>query len=59
MKLKDLTDKGKLYLILFQTFAFLQLFNVLNARRPSFKDLNPLSGITFATAWRITLLIAF
>ena len=54
-----MTDTGKLYVILFQTFAFLQLFNVLNARRPSYKDLNPLAGMKFTTALKLLLLIGF
>jgi hypothetical protein len=44
-----LTDKGKMFLILYQTFAFMQIFNILNSRRPSFKDINPFEGISILT----------
>jgi len=49
-ELNDLTDKGKMFLILFQCFAYMQICNILNARRPSYRDLNPLSGISFFTS---------
>lgn len=48
-----------MYVILFQTFAFLQLFNLVNVRRPSYKDLNPLSGISLGTAIILIFLLGF
>ena len=55
----DLTTKGQMFLIMFQTFAYLQIFNVLNARRPSYKDLNPVQGISILTAACFVLLLGF
>lgn len=57
LKVDDLTDKGQIFLLMFQTFAFLQIFNILNARRPSFKDLNPLEGIGWETGACLVLLL--
>ena len=48
-----------MFLIMFQTFAYLQIFNVLNARRPSYKDLNPVGGISILTAVCVVLLLGF
>lgn len=59
LELNDLTDKGMMYAVLFQTFCYLQLFNLFNARRPSFKDLNPLHGISILTAVCLALLLIF
>ena len=58
-KVNDLTDKGKMYVIIFQTFAFLQIFNILNARRPSFRDINPLKGISVKTVTAMVLMLVF
>ena len=58
-EINDLTDKGKMFLILFQTFAFLQIFNIFNARRPSYKDLNPFEGISALFMIVFTTLLAF
>ena len=55
---KDITDDGILYIILFQTFAYLQIFNTLNARRPSYKDLNPLKGISIGTVVCLVFMLA-
>lgn len=55
----DLTDKGKMFLIIFQTFAFLQIFNILNARRPSYKDLNPFEGVSFLFIIALCCLLGF
>ena len=59
MELWQLTDKGLMYVVLFQTFAYLQLFNLLNARRPSFRDMNPLQGISILTSVILVLLLGF
>ena len=37
----------------------MQIFNILNARRPSYRDLNPFSGISFLTIAVIILLLGF
>lgn len=58
-ELHDLTDKGKMFLILFQTWAYLQIFNIINARRPSFKDINPIGGISILMCVVIVLLLGF
>ena len=58
-ELYDLTDKGKMFLVIFQTFAYLEIFNILNARRPSVKDLNPLGGISFLTIVALIFLLGF
>lgn len=55
----DLTDKGKMFLIIFQTFAFLQIFGIFNARRPSYKDLNPFEGVSILFMLCICGLLAF
>ena len=55
----DLTDKGLMFLIIFQTFAYLQIFNILNARRPSYKDLNPFEGLSFLTVFIVIVLLGF
>ena len=58
-ELFDLTDKGKMFLVIFQTFAFMQIFNILNARRPSYRDLNPFRGISLLTLVALILLVGF
>ena len=58
-ELNDLTDKGQMFLILFQTFAFMQIFGILNARRPSYKDVNPFDGISILTCVCLILLCGF
>ena len=55
----DLTDKGKMFLIIFQTFAYTQIFNILNARRPSYKDINPVEGISILTCVILVFLLGF
>jgi hypothetical protein len=37
----------------------MQIFNILNARRPSVKDLNPLQGISALTCVSMMLMICF
>jgi len=37
----------------------MQIFNILNARRPSYKDLNPVEGISFLTCVVLVLLLGF
>lgn len=46
-----------MFLIIFQTFAFMQIFNILNARRPSYKDLNPFEGFHFLTNFTVFILV--
>lgn len=58
-ELNDLTDKGKMFLIIFQSFAFMSLFGIFNARRPSYKDVNPLEGISVLFMLIFTGLVAF
>ncbi len=57
--LKDLTDKGVMFLILFQTWAYMQIFAIFNARRPSYKDINPFQGLSVLTCVIILLLLGF
>ena len=59
LELHDLTDLGKMFLMIFQTFAYLQIFNILNARRPSFKDINQFQGISVLTVVILILLLGF
>ena len=37
----------------------MQIFNILNARRPSYRDINPLKGISVLTFLAVHLLVAF
>lgn len=48
-----------MFLIIFQTFAFLQIFNILNSRRPSYKDLNPFEDVSFLFLGVLICLIGF
>lgn len=48
-----------MFLILYQTFAFLQIFNIINARRPSYKDINPFEDFSILTGCVIFLLLCF
>jgi len=48
-----------MFLIVFQTFAFLQIFNILNARRPSYKDMNPFEDISFLFCVVFIVLLGF
>ena len=48
-----------MFIIIFQTFAYLQIFNIFNARRPSVKDLNPFAGISILTCLAVILLLGF
>ena len=48
-----------MFLILFQTFAYMQIFGILNARRPSYKDLNPFGGISLLTCATLIFLLGF
>ena len=58
-KLGSLTDKGLIFVIIFQTYAYLQIFNIINARRPSYKDLNPFEGLTLLTCAIVFMLVGF
>ena len=58
-ELNDLTDKGQMFMIIFQTFAYMQIFAIINARRPSFKDINPFEDFSILTASAIFLLLCF
>lgn len=57
MELNDLTDKGRIFLVIFQTFAYMQIFSILIARRPSYKDLNQFEGMGWETLACVVLLI--
>ena len=46
-----------MFLIIFQTYAYMQIFNILNARRPSYKDLNPFEGFHFLTNFTVFILV--
>ena len=46
-------------MIIFQTFAYMQIFNIINARRPSFKDINPFEDFNTLTAASLFLLVCF
>ena len=37
----------------------MQVFNILNARRPSYKDLNPVEGISLLTCVVLVFLLGF
>ena len=37
----------------------MQIFNILNARRPSFRDVSPLSGVSMLTVSAITVMLGF
>lgn len=58
-EINDLTDKGKMFLIIFQTFAFMQIFNILNSRRPSYKDMNPFEDISILFCVMLIVLLSF
>ncbi len=58
-KLNSLTDKGLIFVIIFQTYAYLQIFNIFNARRPSYKDLNPIEGLGWVTCAVVFMLLSF
>lgn len=58
-EVNDLTDKGKMFLIIFQSFAFMSLFGIFNARRPSYKDLNPFEGVSVLFLLVFTGLLTF
>ena len=57
--LHDLTDKGNMFLILFQTWAYMQIFAIFNSRRPSYKDINPFSGVSILMVVVLILLLGF
>jgi len=48
-----------MFMIIFQTFAYMQIFAIINARRPSFKDINPFEDFSILTASAIFLLLCF
>ena len=43
--------------IMFQTFAYMQIMSMINVRRPSYRDINPLSGINTLTVVGLVLLL--
>ena len=55
-KLNEPTQKVKSYTMIYLTFAFMQLFNALNARLITSNDLNPLHNIGFLLPFILILL---
>ena len=55
----DMTDKGMVFMTLFQTWAYMQIFSIFNARRPSYKDMGPFSGLSTLVCVVLTLLLIF
>ena len=57
VQIYDFTVKGKMLFIMFQTFAYMQIMSMINVRRPSYRDINPLSGINRLTVLGLTVLL--
>ena len=55
----DMTDKGLIFMTLFQTWAYMQIFAIFNARRPSYKDMGPFSGLSILVCVVVALLLIF
>ncbi len=44
---------------LFQTWAYIQIFSIFYARRPSYKDMGPFSGLSILVCVVLVLLLIF